>query len=34
MAPAYHQEDFEPGDRATLLRQYPQARTLIEVLTQ
>jgi predicted cupin superfamily sugar epimerase len=34
MAPAYQQEDFEPGDRATLLRQYPQARALIEVLSR
>jgi predicted cupin superfamily sugar epimerase len=34
MAPAYHEEDFEPGDRATLLRQYPQARALIKALTR
>jgi predicted cupin superfamily sugar epimerase len=33
MVPAYQQEDFELGDRAALLRQYPQARALIEVLT-
>lgn len=34
MAPAYHQEDFEAGDRATLLGQYPQAGALIEALTR
>jgi uncharacterized protein len=33
MAPAYHQDDFELGDRAALLRRYPRAAALIEALT-
>jgi predicted cupin superfamily sugar epimerase len=34
MAPAYHPDDFEVGDRAILLRSYPQAAALIEALTR
>ena len=34
MAPAYAQDDFEPGERAALVRQYPEVGALVEALTR